>query len=440
MFTLGEIARIVGGRLIGRPEPTPLRVVHDSRLVEKGDLFVALPGRRRDGHEFLGDAFERGAIGGIVSREGGGGDLIVVPDPLAALQRLAGEWRDRIDSPIIAITGSNGKTTTKDLLAHILRGRMRAFSSPSNYNTEIGLPLSLLRMGAEDEIGVFELASQAPGEISFLAELLRPSGAVITGIGPSHLSSFKTLEAVADEKWSLVRSIPEGGLIVVNADSPHLRSRATPGVVTAGLGYGRIRGRIVQETPHLTVEIDSPRITLKPPLLGRHNATNLLLAAACALELGIPPDTIAERVSTFNPRPHRLRPVEARFGTILDDTYNANPSSTLAAIHVLDRYGNPDSKRIFVFGEMLDLGEESERYHRSIVEEALKLRIDLIFPLGDRPVEACRRLGSARAVISPPDRLVATIKAALDRADNVVLVKGSRDLKLERIVDALKRI
>jgi len=440
MFSLREIARIVDGRLIGDPDLTPARVIHDSRLVKEGDLFVALPGKRSDGHAFLADAFSRGACGAIVSHKRQRGNLIVVRDTLTALQRLAGAWRDRLECPIIAITGSNGKTTTKDLLAHIIAGKMRAYSSPENYNTEIGLPLALLGMREEDEIGIFELATRAPGEISFLAGLLRPTGAIITAVGPSHLASLKTLAAVADEKWSLARSLPEGSLLIVNGDSRDLRSRARADALTVGFDHGEIRGRIVRETPHLTVELNPPRMILDSPLVGRHNGMNILLAAVAALRLGIPPETIAERASTFTPREHRLRPIKTDFGTILDDTYNANPSSTLAALRVLHRFGNEDSNRIFVFGEMLDLGEESASYHRKILEEALKLKIDAIFPVGDHPTEACRSIGTDRAVFSPPDELLLRLSEGLIGGDNVVLVKGSRALRLERIVQGLMRL
>jgi len=440
MFSLREIAEIVDGRLVGDPDLIPRRVIHDSRLAGEGDLFVALPGKQRDGHAFLADALGKGACGAIVSRKVEGGNLVVVSDTLAALQRLAGAWRDRLNGPIIAVTGSNGKTTTKDLLAHIIAGKTRAYSSPENYNTEIGLPLALLGMKEEDEIGIFELASQAPGEIPFLAGLLRPTGAVITGVGPSHLASFKTLEVVADEKWSLAQSLAKGSLIVVNGDSPHLRARTRAGVITVGLDHGEIRGRIIRETPRLIVEIDSPRLILDCPLLGAHNGTNLLLAAIAALRLGIPPETIAERTATFTPREHRLSPIKTAFGTILDDTYNANPSSTLAAIRVLHRFGNENSKRIFVFGEMLDLGEESASYHREVLAEALKLKIDLIFPVGDRPTEACRSMGTDRAVFCPLDELFLRLARELSRDENVVLVKGSRALRLERIVQDLMRL
>jgi len=438
MFTLREIARIVGGRLTGDPDRIPLRVIHDSRLVREGDLFVALPGERSDGHEFVADALTRGACGAIVSRPLPGENLIVVEETLAALQALARAWRERLAAPIIAITGSNGKTTTKDLLSHILAGRFRVYSSPENYNTEIGLPIAILGMKKEDEIGVFELAAGSPGDIPLLAGILRPDGGVITGVGPSHLRSFGSIEAVAKEKWSLVASLKEGSLLVVNADSTHLRSRIGPEAIGVGIEHGNPRGRVLQDVPRLLVEVSSPRMVLDSPLLGAHNATNLLLAVAAALRLGIPPvETIVERVATFSPREHRLRPIEARFGTILDDTYNANPASTLASLRVLSRFGGEGSKRIFVFGEMLDLGEDSPAYHRKVVEEALRFGIDRIYPIGEGPTAACREIGTDRAVFSRFEDLVELLSNELSGPDDVVLVKGSRALALERIVDGL---
>ena len=440
MFPLGEIARIVGGRLIGDPDRIPVGVIHDSRLVREGDLFVALPGERTDGHLFVADALSRGACGAIVSRPLPGGTLIVVEETLTALQALARAWRERLTSTIIAITGSNGKTTTRDLLSHILAAKMRVYSSPENYNTEVGLPIALLGMKKTDEIGVFELATGSPGDIPLLAGILRPDGAVITGVGPSHLGSFGSIEAVAEEKWSLAASLKEGSLLVVNADSVYLRSRIGKEAIAVGIEHGDTRGRVLQEVPRLIVEVPSPRIVLDSPLLGAHNATNLLLATVTALRLGIPIGTIIERAATFSLREHRLRPIGARFGTILDDTYNANPASTLAAIRVLSRFGGEGSKRIFVFGEMLDLGEDSPRYHRKVVEEALRLGIDRIYPVGDRPTAASRESGTDRAVYSRPEDLVRTLSNELSGPDDVVLVKGSRALALERIVDRLRSL
>jgi len=237
MFPLGEIARIVGGRLTGDPDRIPVGVIHDSRLVREGDLFVALPGERTDGHLFVADALSRGACGAIVSRPLPGGTLIVVEETLTALQALARAWRERLTSTIIAITGSNGKTTTRDLLSHILAAKMRVYSSPENYNTEVGLPIALLGMKKTDEIGVFELATGSPGDIPLLAGILRPDGAVITGVGPSHLGSFGSIEAVAEEKWSLAASLKEGSLLVVNADSVYLRSRIGKEAIGVGIEH-----------------------------------------------------------------------------------------------------------------------------------------------------------------------------------------------------------
>ncbi len=443
MFSLGEIAAIVHGERTNRGGRTPRRIVHDSRCVEPGDLFVALPGARTDGHEHLADAFRRGACGAIVSDPSRAPDsvhgLVVVPDTLVALQTLAAAWRDRSSATIVGITGSNGKTTTRSLLAHLLRDTSSVHEPPENYNTEIGLPLALLAMPGDSDVGVFELATEAPGEIRRLAEILRPSAALLTGVGPSHLEGFGSIDAIVAEKWSLVDTMAPEGLAFVNAESTPLRTRiATAGrtLVTVGLHEGEFRGHITSVVPRLSVVIDEPPLELRTGLLGEHNATNVLLAVACALRLGTSPATIEERTRTFEPIRQRLKAISAPFGTVLDDTYNANPASTRAALRVLAAFGTPRSRRLFLFGDMLGLGARSADYHTEILGFALGLGVDVI-PIGSRARAACTTAASDRIALLEPDSVSEAIRRRLAGPEDVVLVKGSRALGLERIVAAL---
>jgi UDP-N-acetylmuramoyl-tripeptide--D-alanyl-D-alanine ligase len=448
MYSIGEIATIVGGRLLRADEATPRRIVHDSRDVLKGDLFVALRGQRVDGHAFLSDAFARGACSALISDPSSvpadARNLIVVVDPLASLQRLAVTWRDALDATFIGITGSNGKTTTRALLAHLLRepdGADAVFNAPKNYNTEIGLPLALLAMPETVSIGLFELGTERPGDIAALAEILVPEIGLITSVGPSHLSDFGAVEAVAREKWSLVEGLPANGYAVLNADSPHLRHLAeeAPGrCLTVGLEQGEIRGRLEQEVPQLDLLIDDPPMRLDCPLIGRHNAVNLLLAAVTAERLGLPASAIEERAKTFAPVPHRLQRIPAPFGTILDDTYNANPASTAGALHTLAKFGGNQTHRVFVFGEMRDLGPDSDRHHRQVLDLAARLGIDAILPVGERAVAACRERSARATEIVDRDQLSHTIRALCrNSTESLVLVKGSRALELERLVAEL---
>jgi UDP-N-acetylmuramoyl-tripeptide--D-alanyl-D-alanine ligase len=442
MFSLGDIATILGAAPPRRTEARPARVVHDSRHVGPGDLFVAIPGARVDGHAFLDDAFRRGACGAIVSdpacasRAG----VILVEDTVGALQKLASAWRDRLRAPLVAVTGSHGKTTTRTLLAHLLRASRSVREPPENYNTEIGLPLALLSMAASDDLGVFELGALRPGDIALLASILRPSAAVLTGIGPSHLGGFGSLEAIADEKWSLVRALQPSGIAFLNADSPELVARvpsAPCAVRTAGVERGDLRGRIEVALPKLVVRVDDPPMRLETPLLGEHNAPNVLLAAACALHFEISPTDIERAMRSYAPPPHRLRAISSPFGVLLDDTYNANPASTAAALRVLAGSGKPSSRRLFVFGDMLDLGDESGRFHREIVELAISLGIDLVLPAGERAAEACAGLTRCRSsLVEARDRADA-LRRELEGAENLVLVKGSRALGLDRLVAEL---
>jgi len=447
VFEIREIASILGGRLLDEQAAAqrPRHITHDSRLVEPGDLFVALPGTRVDGHHFLEAARERGACAALVAE---GTDVsseipnrIAVPDTLAALQALARAWRGTLPAKLVAITGSNGKTTTRALLAHFLGGAPDAYAAPKNYNTEIGLPLALLAMPATARIGVFELGAGEPGDIALLAEILRPDVGIITSVGPSHLDRFGTVDAVADEKWALAGALPADGLMLVNVDCDLLRQRLATSppacrVLATGVEHGGVRADVCEGTSRLELVVGSPAMHLTCPLLGRHNAVNVLLAAATAAELGVPPSTVETRAASFVPIPHRLQPLAGPFGTVLDDTYNANPASVEAALRVLAAYGPASASRLFVFGDMLDLADITEAEHERIAKLALELSIGRVFPVGEHAVRACRTVGGdAFRYVDRAELAGEIIETAGDKA--VVLVKGSRALSLEHLVTEL---
>jgi len=447
MFPAARIAQLVGGTLLRGDGATPEGVVHDSRQVNPGDLFVALPGERTDGHRFLPEAFARGACGAIVSDETAvpqnGRNLILVDDPLRALQALARAWRDTLSARFVGITGTCGKTTTKAILAHLLAGAHPTYAAPESFNTPIGLPLALLAMPQDAQVGVFELGVSAPGEIAPLIGLLRPDLAILTMVGAGHLAGFGSIDAVAREKWELVNDLPAGGRAILNADSlilSRLAPKAPVPVTTVGLSAGDLRGRIEPDGPFLRLAVDDPPMRLETHLFGAHNATNLLLAAAAALELGVAPEVLEARAASFEPIPHRLNLVPASFGHLLDDTYNANPDSTRAALGTLAELDLPVTQRGFVFGEMRELGNVSAHLHRKVLAVALALRIAPIIPLGEQPIAACReaaRTDPQRFVFAPPDAPAPAIRAALPGDRNLLLVKGSRALGLEHLVDEL---
>jgi UDP-N-acetylmuramoyl-tripeptide--D-alanyl-D-alanine ligase len=447
MFSVEKIAQIVGGEILRKENTVPKRAIHDSRLVEPGDLFVALPGARSEGHRFLADAFNLGASAAIISDAtslpSNARNLIHVANPTLALQQWASAWRDTLNATLVAITGTNGKTTVKALLRHMLSDHGAAYASPHNYNTEIGLPIALLSMPSEAEIGVFELGAEQPGDIATLARILRPDLGIITSVGPGHLDGFETVDAIASEKWSLVELLPENGTAIINGDDQHLAGRvasATVPVVSTGLDNGDIRGQVLHTVPNLEVVLEGDDITLRCPLVGAHNARNLLLAAVASHELGVDWTAIADLASSFEPIAHRLNPIQASFGTILDDTYNANPASMRAALEVLASFGDDGVVRVFVFGEMLGLGADSERFHREIAQLALRLPIDAILPVGDAAIASChpamQRPADVQVVVLPRSKIANWVNECA--VPMVVLVKGSRALALEDLVDELQ--
>jgi len=440
---------MLNGHLLRGREETPLRTIHDSRLVQKKDLFVALKGARTDGHAFLKEAFMRGACGALVSKTGmipeNGHNLIVVEDTQAALSSLASAWRSELSATFVGITGTCGKTTTKAILTYIMERDLRVFSAPHNYNTEIGLPLALLAMPSNAQVGIFELGASAPGEIAPLAALLSPKIAILTMVGHGHLSGFGNVEAIAQEKWELVRALPSQGSAIINLDCPELSRFADgwPGeIISVSLQGGVVHGKIVGACPGLIIEVENPPLRLETNLLGRHNATNILSAVACALELGLTKETIENRMRTFKPFLHRLNLLPAPFGHLLDDTYNANPDSTRAALFTLASLDLPTDRRGFVFGNMLDLGEDSPRFHHEMIDLALRLGIGPIFPVGDLATEAARGVvkdaPTGTFVFSSQEDLADSVRKALKGKRNIILVKGSRDMNLDRLVTELK--
>mgnify|MGYP001285121899 CR=1 FL=1 len=449
MFSIEEIARIVGGEIVGDGTLVPTGFAVDSRRVAPGNLFFALPGARVDGHAFLDDALARGACGVVLADRArspaSSSPLLVVDDVRQALHDVARAWRARFSIPIVAITGSNGKTTTKALVAHLAGGTFAVHAAQENYNTDIGLPLALLAMPTGTEIGVFELGADRPGDIEFLVRLLRPSMGIVTSIGQSHLEAFGTTERVANEKWDLVRGLPLDAAAFVNADSPELSALAAaerrPSLLGAGLARGEVRARILAAVPRLALAIDDPPLRLETDLVGEQNATNLLLAALCAHRLGVPLPTLEERAATFRTVPHRMERRPVQCGVLLDDVYNANPSSMSFALRTLAAFGDASTRRALVFGDMLELGERSAALHDEVAQFALGLPIDLIYPVGECAGAAFGALGDPRVRHVERGRVAADLVGRLEGETNaVILVKGSRGMHLEEVVEDIVRL
>jgi UDP-N-acetylmuramoyl-tripeptide--D-alanyl-D-alanine ligase len=455
-FSATELAGLTGGRLL-RTSRRPIRGgAVDSRLVEPGNLFVALPGERTDGHLFLPDAVAAGAAALVVSRQPDNGDLdslgdvtvILVRDGLVALGAIAAGWRLRFDPLVVGVTGSIAKTSTKEAAAAVLGRRFRTLRSEGNQNNEIGLPLTLLRLSPEDEAAVLEMGMYVGGEIADLAAMARPRIGVVTAVQPVHLSRIGSIEAVEWAKGELVEALPADGTAVLNGDDPRVL-RMADRTAARILGYGFSEAADVGADEVESAGANGMRFMLRlpggvrraaaTPALGRHGVHNGLAAAAVGQAAGCTPDEIVAGLAAGWSAPHRDRLVRAGRVSILDDSYNASPASVLAALDLLASL--PAARRVAVLGEMLELGEAHQAGHRDVgqaaagVAELLVVVGEGAVALADAAVDA--GLPSDR-VVRVPDAGAAmeTLRARL-RPGDVVLVKASRGLALDVLVDSL---
>jgi len=424
-------------------------VVVDSRQAGPGDLFVALPGERRDGHEFVAGAVARGARGVLVRELPdellAGAAAFVVPDTLLALQRLAAGRRDRRSAKVIGITGSVGKTSTKELVAAVLSARYRVLKNEANYNNEIGLPLTLLQLTRRHQRAVLEMGMYALGEIRTLCEIARPEVGVVTNVGPSHLERLGSLEAIAAAKAELPESLPPHGFAVLNADDPVVRTmdartRARP------LFYGLSQEAGVRATDVESRGLDGVSFQLhwqgetaqvRTSLPGRHIVSNALAAAAVGLADGMSLGEVAEALASAQV-PLRIQVHRARGGgTILDDTYNASPASVAAA---LDLLAEIPGRRIAVLGDMAELGAASREGHLAVGRRAAETA-DVIHAIGEEAalIAQAAREGGHPAVHHWPTKEAAAEALASDlRPDDVILLKASRAMALETLLETLK--
>jgi UDP-N-acetylmuramoyl-tripeptide--D-alanyl-D-alanine ligase len=452
--TLQYVAEACSGELCA-PAPGPLvrRVNTDSRAVQPGDLFVALRGERFDGHDFLDQVSRQGAAALVLgfSRAAAcppGMPAVLVGDTHAALGRIAARYRRDFDLPVIAVAGSNGKTTTKEILGTVLARKFPTLRSEASFNNDIGVPLTLLKLDSSHRAAVLEVGSNHPGELAPLLELIQPRYGVLTSIGREHLEFFDDLDGVAREEGALAEALPAGGKLFVNGDTPKLdaitpRSRAV--VVRVGCGAGN-DWRVCD----ITLSAEGTTFTVNGPLnalsgayrvglLGRHQAVNAALAVAVAAELGLSREEIAAGLAEAKPAKMRLQVVAARGFQILDDSYNANADSMIAALETL-RDLPCTARRVAVLGVMAELGKQSESAHAEIGRATVRCGVGRLFALGahaETMAAAARAAGLAEVeTFSDADAALPAIRAAVQPGD-VVLVKASRSARLERVVEAL---
>ncbi|MDQ4006144.1 MAG: UDP-N-acetylmuramoyl-tripeptide--D-alanyl-D-alanine ligase [Actinomycetota bacterium] len=448
---LSEIASVVEGTLRG-DDTVVTGVSSNSREVREGDLFAAISGERADGHDFLEDAASRGAAGALVSRDVRTAvPRVIVADAVTALLTLAEHERESIEARVIGITGSTGKTSVKDLTAGVLSTRFRVTASPRSFNTEVGVPLTLMNAPADAEALVLEMGSRGLGQVAALCRVAGPEVGVVTGVGPAHMEMFGSLEVVADAKAELVEALPERGTAVLNGDDPVVSGfdTRTPARV---MRYGTaatadIRAEDLEldplGRPSFTLRTPAGEERVELPMSGEHMAMNALAAAAVGVALGLTPSECAAGLKDVRISPWRMELLEGAGGIrILNDAYNANPTSTAAALKAA-KWIAGDGRCIAVLGEMAELGEESDQHHERIGELAVRLRIDHLVVVGH---EARRiAIGAVREGVEPDlVTTVADIEEAADvvrglaREGDVVLLKGSRVAGLERLAEALR--
>ena len=469
LFTVAELREVISVKVLaGDPSLSAKRRIRgistDSRSIRRGDLFVALRGDRFDGHQFVQAVLAKGAVGAIVhdgyrwegktSRPVGSRQepfVFGVQDPLFAYQQLATHHRSRFAIPVVAVTGSNGKTTTKDMVASVLAQRWRTLKTEGNYNNRIGVPYTLLRLTARYQAAVIEMGVDHRGQTTRLCEIVRPTVGLITNIGPDHLEFFGGMEGSAQAKAELLDMLPADGTAVLNADDPYfdyLAARARCRVVSFGLferAHVRATDVVSDAREGTTFGLLLPgksrptRVVIKVP--GVHNVTNALAAAAVGFSLNLPGLMIAQGLAKFRPAAMRSQVVVHHGVQIINDCYNANPASMKAALQLLGEW-TPARERVAVLGDMLELGREAQQMHREVGRFAAGLplsRMILCGELGKEIAVGARQGGmSHQAILEVADASSAAdlLKKSVRRGD-VILVKASRGMRMEQIVQSL---
>jgi UDP-N-acetylmuramoyl-tripeptide--D-alanyl-D-alanine ligase len=451
MWHVEEIVKAVKGELIRTGKSSFSGISTDSRTIMEGELFIPLTGKNFDGHAFIRAAYDRSHAGSICEKGRQetlhtGGTVILVDDAMQALLDLAYYKKGLTRSSVIAITGSNGKTTTKEILVNIVKKGFSVHCNEKNYNNAIGVSKSILSMEGNPEFCIFELGTNNRGEIKELAQLTEPDISLITNINPSHLEGLLSLEGVLEEKLSLFYNTKEGGKVIVNADDPNILScykndkhiLTTYGIVNKADSTLYIEEDLGWKGSRIAIKCSGIEIRTKTTLLGGHNLYNILAASTIAYNIGMDGKLISEGIETFDPYMMRFKPVESHKGyMILDDTYNANPSSVEWAIKtLLDLPCN--GKKMVILGDMKELGEETSFYHRKLGRFLKDTGIPMILMTGEYMKEAVEELKDGRTVFFENKGQLIDYAAKNLKKGDAVLVKGSRAAKMETIVEALK--
>lgn len=450
MMQLSECAAAVGGQLWG--EDVAIHgITTDSRNIGRDDLFVALRGEHFDGHAFVQDALRQGAAAAMVSRRIEARPTVQVEDTLTSLGKLASYWREKFMSPVIGVTGSNGKTTVKEMIAAVLRAHLgdvavrdsaedRVLATVGNLNNHIGVPLTLLRLREHHRYAVVEMGMNHTGEIAYLTAMARPDVALINNAQAAHVGELGSVEAIARAKGEIWSGLKANGTAIVNADDPHaalwrdlIGERA---MLDFGLSAGSVTGRWTAQPAGSQVQVQTPSgsfdVQLQVP--GEHNVRNALAATAVGLALHVPLAAIAAGLNGFTGVKGRLQRKSGLAGAlVIDDSYNANPDSMRAALQVLATY---PGRRIMVMGDMGELGAQAATLHAEIGETARRLEIDALYTVGEHSAQAQQRFAGAGGHYVSAEELLPILQPQLD-GQTTVLVKASRYMRLERVVAGL---
>ena len=447
-LTLARAAELIQASGTFNPEAVSVGYSIDSRTVQTGELFFAVIGDRLDGHEFVEDALSKGAIAAVVRRDrvaryAANSSLLAVDDPLVALQQLAEAVRLIWGKPLIGVTGSAGKTTTKEIVAHVLASRHIVLKSHGNLNNHFGLPLQLLKLEPEHDIAVIEMGMSHAGEITALAKIAQPSCGVVTLVAPVHLEFFGSIADIARAKYELIQSLPPGGIAVLNADDPYVSQ------------FGRdFHGKVVTFGLHKPADISARNVVPLQPvgsafdivsngetahaslsLLGEHNVYNALAGVAVGLQYGVPLREAAASLAALSAGDKRGQMLHHAGATIINDCYNSNPTALDSMVQSLA--GMPARRRIVVAGEMLELGPTGEDLHRESGRDMASHGIDIV--LGVRGlarflVEGAAGANIAAEFVATPEEAGEWLKRNL-KAGDLVLLKASRGVRLERALD-----
>ena len=438
-WMLSEIAAMANGELHGADIRID-SVVTDSRIVNKDQLFIAITGERFDAHDFVEGL--AGKVGAALVHKKMDCDLpqIVVEDTRTGLADFASAWRDQFKKPLVGLTGSNGKTTVKEMLSAILGVKGDVLATLGNLNNDLGMPLTLLRLREQHDYAVIEMGANHFGEIEFLTHISKPDVAILNNAGASHLEGFGSIEGVSRAKAEIFNGLTATGTAVINADDTYAdfwvscnteREVITFGIDNAATVHGKVSptGTLVLSTDEESVEI-----TLR--LLGQHNARNALAAASAAIAVGATLTEIKQGLELVQPVKGRLASVKGQQGTrLINDTYNANPSSAKAAIDVLSSFSQ--GERVLVLGDMGELGENAIELHREIGEYARAKDIDQVFCLGQYTAETAKTFGESAQHFVELEPLLENLKQEMNN-NMTVLVKGSRGMRMERVIEALE--